>query len=624
MVALIWLRGLLARRRARLLATAAGVAIAVSLLASLGAFLSSTNAKMTTRAATPDPGRLAGSGQLPARGRAQVIAKVRTQPGVIRALPVRFASTGGLSATTSGSTQTTGPGKVVGLPPATPRPSRARCACSPGAVTAPCSPSRPRPTFTPSQATSSGSDWAGSKPAVRIAGVVDLPPADSLFQKVGAPVGAQPQAPPDNVVLLPLGVFDAAIRGVPVTTQVHAKLSHRLPGSPSAAYTQVSGGARNLETRLAGAGLVGDNLGSALDQARSDALYAQLLFLFLGVPGAILAALVTASVASAGADRRRRELALLRTRGASTRRLTGVALAETALAGGVGVAVGLAAAVAIGSAAFGTASFGAGTAVGRSGAAEPCWPGLATAAGAIALPARRDARRLTVAGQRRQLARRGAVAPVGPLRARLRRAGRRRDRLLAGFPQRLPARARARGRASGLGQLVRAAGAGARAGSAPACSPTESPSSLLGRGRAAVGDGAATARGRAVLDRRCDDEPPAPAAGTRRRAARAHRGLRRIHRRLQLDLSAAGRGGRAPDERRRRDRHGVPRRRRRPRRDRTSSRRSRACTASSRSSTDLPTWAPTSRISTGCDPATIGAAGKLQDAWFAGRQCAGS
>lgn len=75
---------------------------------------------------------------------------------------------------------------------------------------------------------------------------------------------------------------------------MHAQLDRVLPGSPSAAYTQVSGQARNLETKLAGTGLVGDNLGSALDQARKDALCAELLFLFLGVTGAVLAGLVTA------------------------------------------------------------------------------------------------------------------------------------------------------------------------------------------------------------------------------------------------------------------------------------------------------------------------------------------
>ena len=50
MVALIWLRGLLAHRRGRLLSTAIGVAAGVALLASIGTFLSSTTAQMTTRA----------------------------------------------------------------------------------------------------------------------------------------------------------------------------------------------------------------------------------------------------------------------------------------------------------------------------------------------------------------------------------------------------------------------------------------------------------------------------------------------------------------------------------------------------------------------------------------------
>jgi putative ABC transport system permease protein len=242
---------------------------------------------------------------------------------------------------------------------------------------------------------------------MKVDGVVDLPAIDSLFQQVGAPAGAQPQAPPDNVVLLPQRTFDTVERGVNVTAQVHATLDHRpLSGSPSSAFTQVSGGARNLETHLAGRGLVGDNLGSTLDKARQDALYAQLLFLFLGVPGAILAGLVTASIAAAGADRRRRDAALLRTRGASTRGLVQVALAETALAGGIGVAVGLAGALVIGSAAFGNASFGASTLAAVLWAGGAALAGLAIAAGSIAVPAWRDARSLTVAGQRAQIGRR--------------------------------------------------------------------------------------------------------------------------------------------------------------------------------------------------------------------------
>jgi putative ABC transport system permease protein len=404
-IALTWLRGLLAHRRARVVATATGVAVGVALLASVGTFLSATTSKMTERAV----GRVPVDWQVQAANGADpaaVLGKVRSQPGVTRALPVGFANTPGLRASSGGSTQTTGPGKVLGLPAgyskAFPGELRLLSGTTNGALlaqqTAANLHAKPGDTVRILRP-------GGGSALVRVTGVVDLPAADSLFQQVGAPVGAQPQAPPDNVVLLPRPAFDSALRGAPVTTQVHAVLSHRLPGSPSSAFTKVSGNARNLETRLTGAGLVGDNLGSALDKARKDALYAELLFLFLGVPGAVLAGLVTASVASAGSDRRRMDSALLRTRGASTGRLVRLALAETALAAGLGVAAGLAAALVIGSAAFGTASFGAGHVAALLWACGSALAGLAIAAAAIALPAWRDARSLTVAGQRRQVGR---------------------------------------------------------------------------------------------------------------------------------------------------------------------------------------------------------------------------
>jgi putative ABC transport system permease protein len=412
MVALSWLRGLVAHRRTRLLSTAVGVAVGVALLASVGAFLSSTTSKMTARATQSVAVDWQVEAQ-PGADPASVLAAVQQYPGVGQALPVRFAPTTGLVAKTGTSVQKTGPGKVVGLPGgyAQAFPGELRTLSGPGTgvllaqQTAANLHAKPGDTITIGR--------PGLPPAsVKVDSVVDLPTADSLFQKVGAPVGAQPQAPPDNVIVLPASVFDriegplAKARPELVRTQVHATLAHQLPGSPSAAYTQVSGTARNLETRLAGAGLVGDNLGTALDQARKDALYAQLLFLFLGVPGAILAAMVTASIASAGADRRRRDAALLRTRGASMRQLVRVALAESALAGALGVALGLGAALVIGQAAFGTASFGASTLAAVLWAGGAALAGLGIAATSIALPAWRDARSLTVAGQRRQVGRR--------------------------------------------------------------------------------------------------------------------------------------------------------------------------------------------------------------------------
>ncbi len=412
MVTLTWLRGLLAHRRARILSTALGVAVGVALLASIGTFLSASTSKMTARASSGvsidwqvQAAKGANSGKL--------LAQVKGFGGVKTALPVGIADTTGLQSSTGASNQQTGPGKVVGLPPgyASTFPGALRTLSGSGSGVLLAQQTAANLHAKAGDTISIGR--AGLPAAkVKVAGVVEMPQADSFFQQVGAPVGAQPQAPPDNVILLPRADFTkleaplAAQRPDLVVTQIHAGLSRTLPGSPSAAFTEVSGHARNLETMLTGTGLIGDNLGTALDQARKDALYAQLLFLFLGVPGAILAGFVTASIASSGAGRRRRDAALLRTRGASTRRLVSVALGETALAGGAGVALGLAAALVIGSTTFGTTSFGASTAAALLWAGGAAIVGLLIAAGSIALPAWRDARSLTVAGQRATVGRR--------------------------------------------------------------------------------------------------------------------------------------------------------------------------------------------------------------------------
>jgi putative ABC transport system permease protein len=406
MTALIWLRGLLAQRRGRILATTVGVAVGVALLASIGAFMSSTTSKMTQRAIT----RVPVDWQVEARNGASastLLAQVKATRGVERALPVTYGDTSGLRVTSGGSTQTTGPGKVLGIPDgyasAFPGQLRPLAGSTTGVLLA-------QQTAANLHAKPGDSVVIGirnGKPAtVRVDGVVDLPNADSLFQTVGAPPGAQPKAPPDNVILLPQRLFDSVERGAPVVPQIHTRLSHRLPGSPNAAYTDVTGRANNLETKLAGAGQVGNTIGTELDKARQDALYAQLLFLFLGVPGAIIAGLLTAAIAAAGSERRRQEAALLRTRGASTSRLMRFSLAETAVAGGAGVALGLGAALLIGQSAFGTASFGASTTSAILWAAGATLTGLAIAAASIVLPAWRDARSVTVAGQRRPVGRR--------------------------------------------------------------------------------------------------------------------------------------------------------------------------------------------------------------------------
>lgn len=418
MLALTWLAGLSRRRRARLLGAVAGVAIAVALLASIGSFLSAAEASMTARTAAGVPVDWQVQVQ-PGADAAAVLRQVRAERRTRVALPVGYARATGFQATVGGSTQTTGPGFALGLPPgypsAFPGEIRNLVGSADGVLvyqqTAANLHTRPGETISIGR--------AGLPPVnLRVNGVVDLPHADSLFQNVGAPSGSQPSAPPNNVVLLPAAiwheVFDplAAARPDLVRTQAHVSLVGALPADPASAYVEVLGAARNLESRLAGSGVVGDNLGAALGAARSDAAYAQVLFVLLGLPGMILAALLTSSVASAGADRRRREQALLRARGARQTQLLGLALAEALMVGLVGAGMGLAAALVIGSIAFGAAGFGSSAGLAAAWAAGAALVGVSIAAAAILVPAWRDLRTVTVVSARLQVRR--ATAPGWP------------------------------------------------------------------------------------------------------------------------------------------------------------------------------------------------------------------
>jgi putative ABC transport system permease protein len=408
---LTWAVALIRRRTGRLAAAAIGIALAVGLLASLGAFLSASKATMTARAIDT----VAVDWQVETQAGADpasVASATTADSRVVAAEPVLFATTSGFEFAKTGTTQTTGPGQVLGITDSyrTTFPAELRdlAGASSGVLlfqqTAANLAAQPGDTISIGR--------AGLDPvSVTVAGVVDLPQADSLFQAVGAPVGAQPQAPPDNVLIVPAAtwhtLFDplAVARPDLVHDQIHARLDHGLPGDPSAAYDTVTGEARHLEVALAGSGLVGDNLGAALSSARTDALYAQVLFLFLGAPGAVLAGLLTATVAASGRERRRREQALLRARGATSTQLTALGIVEAVVVGVTGCVLGLAVALGVGAWAFGTTSFGAttGAAIAWSGAAALV--GLLIAVASIAIPARRDARDTTVAAARRTIGR---------------------------------------------------------------------------------------------------------------------------------------------------------------------------------------------------------------------------
>ncbi|MEV6445170.1 FtsX-like permease family protein [Amycolatopsis sp. NPDC051716] len=391
-----WLAGLLRHRTGRVLATAAGIALGVALIAALGTFLTASQATMTARALRS----VAVDWQVevqPGGDAEAVLRQLRATPGAGVVERVHIARTPGFRASGDGTTQTTGPGVVLGVPAgyATAFPDEIRHLA--GAPTGVLIAQQTASNLHVRPGDQVGVGRAGAGPlAVTVAGVVDLPQADSLFQKVGAAAQAQPAAPPDNVLLVPEAVFPE-LGGQPGTTQFHVRLTTPWPGDPAAAYQSAVAAAHNFEARTAGAALVGDNVAAALDAARGDAAYAQMLFLFLGLPGVVLSALLTAALVGSGAERRRAEQALLRTRGYAPAAVVRLAVAEAVLVGVLGGAAGLGIAAAAGRLAFGPSPAGADI------GATVVWFAVAFAAGllittlAVLVPAVVDLRGRSVA-----------------------------------------------------------------------------------------------------------------------------------------------------------------------------------------------------------------------------------
>ena len=419
MMLALWIRGVLTRRTARIAGSAAGIALTVALLAMLALFLIGAGASMTSRAVSAVP--IDWQVQIAQGADRSAIRKTLGQTALVQALhQVRFADVAGFEASTGGTVQTTGPGQVIAFDDNNylrdfPLEVRFLSGDRNGVLIA--------------QQTAAnlhvapGDDVTirriGQPPlTVKVVGVIDLPDADSLFQAVGLPPQAAPQAPPDNVLVLPQAewekAFDLQSKGRPDTARVqfHVRLARNtLPPDPVSALAFVTGAARNLEAHLAGRAMVADNLGSRLGAVREDARYASVLFLFLGLPGVGLALVLTFAVTSSGAARRRAEQALLRVRGAAPRTILTLSAAEAAVAATAGTALGIAAALWLGPLAPGlvmipdlTAPVLVFTAV----------AGLGAGFAAYLHPAWREMRRSTVSAARRTV-----VAAGPPLRQRL-------------------------------------------------------------------------------------------------------------------------------------------------------------------------------------------------------------
>jgi putative ABC transport system permease protein len=332
-----------------------GVGLAVALLACLGAFIDSSMQTMTARAIA---------------GLAidwQILLSSRADEGAVRAAihetdpeavmeTVAYAEVPGFVAKTGETVQTTGVATVLGVAPDYKQTFPTEIAPMIGTDHGVLAAQQTSANLHVSIGNTVAIQRAGGLPPVnvRIDGVISLPDAESLFQKVGVPSGTGPRAPPDNVLVLPLEIWrrlfseQTAIQPDSVRCEIHVRTArHNLPDAPEVAYAWVLRKTNHLEVSVAGRGVVADNLASRLASVRGDALYARVLFLFLGLPGLVVAALLTLGIAGSGEVRRRQQQALLRIRGASVAFILNFASAEAISVGFGGCVIGAVLAIAV-------------------------------------------------------------------------------------------------------------------------------------------------------------------------------------------------------------------------------------------------------------------------------------
>jgi len=206
----------------------------------------------------------------------------------------------------------------------------------------------------------------GAKPiSFRVSGIALVTSPDVLFQPLNPVSGPAPAQPPADVAILPIGTFarrvapalrsiaggtsgSSAVPGAQSGTQwqVQAQVDPRaLGGSPSAALKQATQIRNRVVRSFPGRIQFVDNLGDSLNTAAGDALYAETLYIMLAVPGALIALGLAYLAALGTVERDRRDLALLRARGASRRSLLALAGAESAVVGLLAGVIGTGAAL---------------------------------------------------------------------------------------------------------------------------------------------------------------------------------------------------------------------------------------------------------------------------------------
>jgi putative ABC transport system permease protein len=204
---------------------------------------------------------------------------------------------------------------------------------------------------------------------LRVGGVVDVSQADALWtSRLSDNLGDFIYVP--NAIVVSPDVFEAVIvpalqqdaaSAIPVLknqpiVELDLKIERALlNANPTDALNRTRGLRRAVERVAPGQTFVIDNLSDRLAIAVGDATSAKVLFLFLGLPGVLLAAFMTGYAGTLVAQAQRREIAILRSRGAEYRHLVRLLTVKTLAIATIGSVVGLGFGLLTLAALFGTA-----------------------------------------------------------------------------------------------------------------------------------------------------------------------------------------------------------------------------------------------------------------------------
>ncbi|HEY8844564.1 MAG TPA: ABC transporter permease, partial [Gaiellaceae bacterium] len=360
------LRGLV-RAPANSLARVLVLAAAVALLGSMLIFIGSSLRTMTQSSVRSVP--LDWQGPVSSYGAAVKVATgVAKQPGVLEAAPVATAPFSGAAHKASVGEIRSSAGAILAVPPGYQAHIKTfrflHGALRPGSIVLDQQLAATlqagigdRIALTPR---------AGASPvSLPVSGIAVVTSPDVLFQPLNPLAGPAAAQPPANVAIMPIETFAHRIASLlpPIDTaspgssaipgaqrgiqwQVQAQVDPQaLRGSPAAALKQATQIRNRVERSFPGQVQFVDNLADNLSTAAGDALYAETLYVMLAVPGALVALALAYLAALGTVERDRRDLGLLRSRGASRRDLLKLTGAESAVIGLLAGAIGTGAAL---------------------------------------------------------------------------------------------------------------------------------------------------------------------------------------------------------------------------------------------------------------------------------------